>query len=386
MESRKLVIAGNFIGVQLDGTTAAGNSGDGLKIRPTSKRNTIGGTGAEDANVISGNGGNGISIVGSPRNQVIANFIGTDLTGTALGLGNGGNGIAISNGAILNAIGGTTPDAVQFSGKNLEGNVISGNSGNGVRIDTGAQFNNLSGNFIGTDLAGLIAIGNTLDGVFIVNADNNSLIGTFRNMDPFVFYNVVSGNDRNGLRIKNSDNTVVHANFFGLGSDNNSKVPNTLSGAVIKGNSNNTIFGGVIPLGNVTSGNGLHGVVVKDTASNFLAFNSFSGIAAFTTNSTLGNGGDGFHITWTRLGNAIRTSIISANGDDGVELSGAHRGCRWSRASSGRTLSEPPRWATSITAWRLAGNRTTTSSAGRSRSSPSHRIISCPPTAATEWR
>ena len=325
LESRNILVAGNFIGVELDGTTAAGNTGNGLEIRATSSGNTIGGTGANDSNVISGNGGNGISIQGSSRNVVVANFIGTDATG-ALAVGNGGNGIEIASGATFNMIGGTTPDAVQFSGLPPDGNVISGNGANGVLIRAGSQSNTLSGNFIGTDVSGLLDRGNALDGVLIVNADNNSLIGTFRNLDPFVFYNVISGNDGNGLRIRNSDNTIVHANFMGLGADNNTKVANTLSGAVIEGNSDNTIFGGVIPLGNVTSGNGEHGVVVKDTASNFLAFNSFSGIAAFTTNTTLGNGGDGFHITSTGLGNTLRTSIISANGDDGVEISGGARG------------------------------------------------------------
>lgn len=325
LEGGNILVAGNYIGVGLDGATAAGNSGNGIEIRSSSSRNLIGGTGTNAANVISANGGSGIAIVGASRNRVVANFIGTDVTGT-VAIGNARSGVVISQGAIFNTIGGTTPDAVQFSGLPPDGNVISGNGGNGVLITSGSRSNTLSGNFIGTDISGLFDRGNAGNGVAIVNADDNSLIGTFRNIDPFLFYNVVGGNDANGLLVFNSDNTIVHANFFGLGAHNNSKVPNGASGAVIAGNSNNTTFGGVIPLGNVTTGNTLHGVVVQDTASNFLAFNSFSGIAAFSPDTTLGNGGDGFHITSTGLGNRLRTSILSANGDDGIEISGAARG------------------------------------------------------------
>ncbi len=325
LDGRNISILGNYIGLRLDGATVLGNTGNGLEIREASAGNTIGGPDVGQGNVISGNGGNGIAILGSSRNTVVANFIGTDATGS-LDRGNTGNGVLIASRATLNTIGGVTPDTVQFSGKAPDGNVISGNQGNGVLIAGRSRFNTLSANFIGTDLAGLSAVGNTLDGVLIVNSNDNSLIGTFRNLDPFVFYNVVGGNGANGLRVRNSDNTVVHANFFGLGADNNTAVGNALNGAVIEGDSANTIFGGVIPLGNVTSANGQNGVVVQDTASGFLAFNSFCGIAAFTTNPNLGNALDGFLITSTGGGNALRTSIISANGDDGVEISGRARG------------------------------------------------------------
>ena len=84
-------------------------------------------------------------------------------------------------------------------------------------ITNGATQNQLSGNFIGTDASGNAALGNRLDGVAIVNANNNSLLGCTIQNDPFVFYNVISGNGGNGLRVTNSNDTTIQANFFGMG-------------------------------------------------------------------------------------------------------------------------------------------------------------------------
>src|SRR5258708_4154392 len=86
-----------------------------------------------------------------------------------------------------------------------QGNLISGNAGNGVLLTGGAVENFLEGNFIGTTVSGLKALGNALDGVAIVNAPGNSLVGTIKSKDPFIYYNVVSGNGGNGLRIRDSD-------------------------------------------------------------------------------------------------------------------------------------------------------------------------------------
>ncbi len=325
LNGRDMLVAGNFIGLRLDGVTVAGNGGNGLEINTSSSGNTIGGTSAQDRNVISGNGGNGIALLGSSQNQIVANFIGTDVSG-ALDLGNRGNGILLTSGATKNTIGGTTP-ATSAALKPPDGNVISGNDANGVLLTRGANSNTLAGNFIGTDLTGLDDLGNALDGVAIVDgANSNALIGTFIDLPPFVFYNVLSGNDGNGLRIRDSNHTVIQANFFGLGADNNTPVGNTLNGLVVEGSSANTTLGGVIPLGNVVAANGQNGVVVRDTARNFISFNTFGGLAAFSLNPNLGNALDGFLITSTGSNIVLRTNVISSNGDDGIEISGDARG------------------------------------------------------------
>lgn len=329
-------VVGNFLGVQLDGKTPAGNLGDGLVINATSHHNTIGATTtlipnvSSDAisrasNVISGNLGNGIVLHGSADNSIVANYIGTDISGT-IDLGNAGQGIMLDGGAHNNMIGGT----ITFnntSGLVPDSNLISGNGGNGVLLIDGASANFLGSNFIGTNVTGNAALGNDLNGVAILDgADNNILAGTFFNMQPFVFANVISGNHQNGILIFNANNNTIHANDLGIGIDNQTPVGNTLDGIAIAGNSANTQFGGVIPLGNVSAANGQNGVEIRDTASGTVAFNTFAGLAAFELYTNLGNGHDGFLVTSTGSGNLIRTNVVSNNRANGIEITGDAQG------------------------------------------------------------
>ena len=113
-------IVGNYIGTDAAGIIDQGNASHGISINNNSNNNTIGGTGANEGNVISGNNGSGININnGSSGNSVIGNIIGLNSAGTA-DLGNGSRGIVIGNSAAAdnNTIGGTTI---------AERNIISGN-------------------------------------------------------------------------------------------------------------------------------------------------------------------------------------------------------------------------------------------------------------------
>ena len=79
-------IAGNYIGVDVDGNNSQ-NNGNGITLQDGSDDNTIGGTGSEDRNVISANGGYGIDLTagdgGSPdNNTVLGNYIGLRPDGT----------------------------------------------------------------------------------------------------------------------------------------------------------------------------------------------------------------------------------------------------------------------------------------------------------------
>ncbi len=166
-----MTISNNYIGIELDGTTAAGNLGNGIETVGSSN-NTI------ESNIISGNSDNGISIVGGSTNVIEMNSIGTDVTGL-IDVGNGENGIMLSGGTTSNLIGGEETGGNDPTNNVFvrppEGNLISGNDGDGVLITGQATENQLSGNFIGTDASGNVALGNTLDGVAIVSANNNSL-------------------------------------------------------------------------------------------------------------------------------------------------------------------------------------------------------------------
>jgi len=271
------------------------------------------------------------TVITSDGNTIAMNSIGTDATGT-LDRGNVGNGIMLTDGAANNLIGGDATGGNDPTNdvfvRPPQGNLISGNNAHGVILTGGATLNTLSGNFIGTTADGNVPLGNALDGVAIDNADGNSLIGCTITDDPFVFYNVISGNGGNGLRVTNSDNTTIQANFFGIGADNDTAVGNALNGVLVEGSSAFTILGGPIPLGNVIAANLQNGIEVRDTASDFTSYNTFAGLAAFSENLTLGNGMDGMHITSTGANILIRTNVIARNGDDGIEISGAATGVR----------------------------------------------------------
>ena len=136
---------------------------------------------------------------------VRGNDLGTDATGTVAkgdpinGAADLQNGLAVISSA--NTIGGTTPAAR---------NVISGNGFNGIRIYSGASGNVVEGNYIGTDATGTKAVGNTYNGVEILDATNNTIGGTAVGEG-----NVISGNQTNGIpqetdttgNLKNTDTT-----------------------------------------------------------------------------------------------------------------------------------------------------------------------------------
>ncbi len=280
-------------------------------------------TGFQLSNVISGNGGNGIGVYGASGNTIAMNNIGTDASGT-LKLGNAKNGILVTDGASANLIGGQATGGNDPTAETIvrppQGNLISGNRGNGVLISGRATQNVLSGNFVGTTATGDTALGNRQDGVAIVKAGGNSLVGCTFEQSPFVFYNVLSGNSGNGLRITNSNNTTVQANFMGAGADNTTVVANGGNGLLVSGSSKNTQVGGVIPLGNVISGNDKNGIEETGTASGLVSFNTFAGSFAF--GNIASNQGDGILITSSGGNNLIRTCLITGNGRNGIELGG----------------------------------------------------------------
>ena len=176
------VVAGNYIGTNLNGTGALPNTGSGVSISSGSVNNTIGG-GAGARNVISGNTFSGIDIRGN-NNTVQGNFIGTN-RGRRCGIGNN-DGVFLADSASGNLIGGP--------GSNL-GNLISGNRFSGVKIMSlvagvaGARQTTVQGDLIGTKASGLEALPNAFDGVFIQDAASNTIGGTAAGAR-----NIISGN------------------------------------------------------------------------------------------------------------------------------------------------------------------------------------------------
>lgn len=336
----EITLNGNYVGLSISGKSA-GNRGDGIYIARSSKKNRIGlnpsNTPQFAANVLSANRGAGLRIVGSSFNQVFANRVGTNAAGTAE-KGNRHGGIELF-GASRNRIGGIVV-GVNANGPNNPtgtegntpenyvapplGNLVSGNKRDGILISSGSKLNVLSGNFVGTNAAGVKAVPNGIDGVHVLNSDGTVLRGCTVTDNPFVYYNVISGNRKNGLHVTSSDNTVVQANFFGIGMDNTTTVANRLNGMLFDGNSKKPHVGGVIPLGNVAAGNGANGIAVKDQVSGFITFNTFGGLLAFK--GAAPNKQNGLLVTATGGNNLARTNVFSGNRRNGVLIGGSARG------------------------------------------------------------
>jgi hypothetical protein len=286
----------------------------------------------------------GLAIVNFPGNGILVtsagNTIGGDLVGTD------------SAGKPNNPTGRVTtppgsPPVTPVLVRPPQGNIISANGGDGVRIEGNqAQSNVLEGNYIGTDVTGTVALGNRGDGVAILRANGNQLLGTTPpdQNNPFVFYNVISGNGGNGLVIDDSDSTIVYADFFSLGADDRTAVGNRLDGVLIEGSSDKTRFGGNIPLGNVTAANGRNGLEIRDRASRTLVGNDFGGVAAFKPSARVGNLGDGILVTSTgggkvfgrsRFSTILLTCQESGNVGDGIEVAGGASGVQVSQSVIG---------------------------------------------------
>ena len=141
------LVEGDLIGTDASGANDVANSASGVYIGSGATKNTIGGTTVAARDVLSGNGWEGVNIVGggTSDNVVEGDYIGVAFSGTAA-LGNAESGVGISGGACNNTIGGTAVGS---------GNLISGNFSNGVYIsDTTTNSNVVEGDLIGTVASG----------------------------------------------------------------------------------------------------------------------------------------------------------------------------------------------------------------------------------------
>jgi FG-GAP-like repeat len=289
-------VEGNYIGTDVSGTAALGNS-TGLVLRtrfepPGLVRNvTIGGTVAAARNIISGNGR---GIDAELGNLVQGNFIGTDVTGT-VALGNANRGVSLISGA-NGLIGGPAPGAR---------NIISGNGDDGIRVGDGSFL--VTNNYIGTDVSGAQALGNSGDGIESSGPEDPP--GTISG-------NVISANGRYGV-LALSERIDVLDNRVGTNSAGTEALGNVLSGIFYNGDGHSVT-------GNVISGNREHGLVLfrEGGAPNIVQGNRIG--TDITGTAAIGNLGNGVHASGgpNTIGatDSGQGNVIAFNGGDGVSL------------------------------------------------------------------
>jgi hypothetical protein len=321
------VLEGNDIGTDYAGTHRLGNGGAGVDVADGAKDNTVGGTSAAARNVFAASAGNGVLIGGTGANDtttsdnlIEGNYIGTDKTGT-VGLGEGIAGVNIVSGGTDNTIGGTSAAARNVLSDSTWGIYIGG---------MGASDNLVEGDYIGTDVTGAVALGNSCGVGLTDGAADNTIGGT-----SAAARNIISGNPGNGVVLYGSGTTgnLVGGNYIGTDYTGTHALGNgdATDGAngvpIFGGASGNTIGGTVTGAGNVIAATVGSGVVIAGPGSNDnVVAGNFIGTDATGTHA-LGNSFYGIVLVQAASDNTIggttaaARNVISGNASAGVYVS-----------------------------------------------------------------
>lgn len=325
-------ISGCYIGTDHLGTTSIPNGGAGVQILNGAQENTIGGEGASDMNVISGNGSNGIVLDGA-NNAVVGNYVGVDRSGL-VAIPNGGQGIAIrENGSQVGRASAALP------------NIIAGNSKQGILLQ---KFVNgpvtdtkIVRTYIGLGSDGNTLIPNQLTAVLLETLCQRITIGGASEAER----NLIAGSPNAGIVVSRpSTEILIQGNHIGLDHTGSLARPNQ-HGIDLRNARNARV------LGNVISGNHQYGIacgarlVFSATdnlnipnnnviAGNIIGLNA-AGLAAVPNGRT---GIAIYHLSWgNTIGgpNAEDRNVIAGNGNWGVHIGGPFNDL--GPAGSGRT-------------------------------------------------
>ncbi|HEY6804908.1 MAG TPA: Calx-beta domain-containing protein [Pyrinomonadaceae bacterium] len=270
-------------------------NGTGVFIA-SSPNNIINGT--DQRNILSGNN-DGVRIegAGATGNIVKGNYIGTDTTG-ATDIGNKFNGVVIIS----------APNNTVGSDNASEKNYISGNDQNGVAItNAGASGNIIKNNVIGRNVQNQ-HLGNTVNGVFVLNGATNNFIGTATAGNRFA-------DNGDGIHIKDAITT-------GNKVLSNEVVENVRNGVVFNNAANNDV-GPVSGSGeNIIAANGQNGVAFTGAAAtgNHVQGNTIGlDMGPFAPNF-VGNTQNGVIFVSSASNNAVTNNTINANLIDGIRV------------------------------------------------------------------
>ena len=344
-----VISSNNFAGIFLNGSNSSGNLIRGNLIGTNAKgdqlsnltdgvfiiqapNNTIGGTTSLDRNVISANTNNGVSIRGplATGNLVQGNYIGTDPTGR-LNLGNVTDGVFIQNSS-GNTIGGTTPGSGNVIAKNRIGvdiqTVSDANLGQAGGVFSGGRsdHNLVEGNLIGLDASGTVGLGNSAEGVLIVQGSNNQIGGTAPGAG-----NVIAGNLTNGVGIESggsdlapSTGNLIEGNKIGTAIDGLTPIGNRANGIFVADSPSNSIGGTASGAGNVIASNSVNGIIISGASGGTVILGNLIGVDV-TGLGQLGNSQNGVDVegaSGVTVGSSagLGRNVISGNGSSGIQF------------------------------------------------------------------
>lgn len=242
-------IKGNYIGTDITGNAALPNA-TGICVDGSSNQNTI------ENNVLSGNKSYGLFIVtrGTDNNVFRGNLVGTNASGTTA-LPND-VGLMLAATAQGNIIGGDDES---------DRNIFSGNTYAGIEVtDNDTRNNRISGNYIGTDITGNIALPN-----------ENGIIVSALVSDLVINDNVISANTGFGLVVTDhADSIYVSNNIIGVGANTETPLGNGASGVLLGNGASYCLIDS-----NIIAHNDTAGVLLLDeaTLNNRITSNSIYG-------------------------------------------------------------------------------------------------------------
>jgi fibronectin-binding autotransporter adhesin len=292
----------NYAGVRRDGTTLTANKMGFEFSGRTATSNTVGTYVVDEAlaNVIGGNSFAGIvARNGATANAIVGNYIGTDAVGSDLG--NLGDGIVFEavNGNIVGARTAILPD-----GTPAASNVIANNNASGVRIAGARAATTALGNLIENNRIR----DNAINGIEITGSTFQSVGGAQLRQA-----NIITGQlTGSGVRVAQSADVSVVANYIGVDAVGTSGLGNAASGVMIDGSVRT-----LVNAGNRIASNGT-GVTIRNGSIETRVEGNW--IGTDSAGSALGNVGDGVLIDRS-VGNFVRQgNTISNNGANGVNI------------------------------------------------------------------
>lgn len=358
--SDSLFIYGNVIGLNLLDERV--RNLQGIVISGTGQGHRIGAGTIEYRNVISGQnepGNSGISIA-TAGNFIQFNYIGTSREGDAaisnwygITLATGASASSVTDNVISgngegirvfggvsniiiqrNKIGtdvtgliplGNSAVGIRLNGNNsivggtiTDGNIIAAN-GDGIFMDGNAFQNIIRGNFIGTDITGNVAMGNNR-GMYLFGADTNQIGGSLPDQRNLISANTTQGIFTAGQCLNN----VIQGNYFGLGADGVSPLGNN-TGIQLSGATSGTQIGGIFGSeSNFFSNNNTGLYLSMSGDSNVVVGNVFG----LTINEDVAGNSSGIWFTGSgsnlRIGGTTPEyrNIFSGNTQFGIEVFG----------------------------------------------------------------
>jgi len=239
------------------------------------------------------------------ENKITGCYVGLAPNGTdALSL-EGWNGIVVTAGASANVVGGATLK---------ERNFVSGNKLHGINIvGVECRENVVIGNYVGTDITGMLSVGNKTDGIHLEKGAVHTRVGGLTPQER----NLCSGNGRTGIRLEGvgADSNLIVGNWVGLTADGADSLFNGEAG-IILGNqvAYNIVGGSEKGAGNLVSGNHSSGIQIRGATEHNTVIGNIVGLDA-TGTKLLGNAHHGIYAFGGASNNEIGPgNVICGNG------------------------------------------------------------------------